>query len=64
MAGIGNVPQIGDNVYLCSGSRVIGKVNIGNNVVIAPNSLIIKDVPDNAVMVATPATILKYKAIQ
>ena len=61
MAGVGNIPQIGDNVHLCSGSRVIGKVKIGNNVVIAPNSLIIKDVPDNAVMVSTPASILKYR---
>ncbi len=38
-------PIIGDNVILYSGSKIIGKCRIGDNVIIAPNTVIYKDVP-------------------
>ena len=50
---------IGDNVNLTTGCKVIGKVKIGNNVVVAPNSVVIKDIPDNCVVSGVPATIIK-----
>jgi len=53
-----NVPVIGDHVYFCPGAKVFGKVKIGNNVVIAPNSVVIKDVPDNCVVSGVPAKII------
>ena len=34
---------------------------IGNNVTIAPNAVVVKDVPDNAVVGGIPAKILKIK---
>lgn len=43
------------------GSKVIGRISIGNNVTIAPNSVVVKDVPDNAIVSGIPATILKFK---
>lgn len=55
----GNVPMIGDNVYFGPGAKVFGKVKIGNNVVIAPNSVPIKDVPDNCIVSGVPAKIIK-----
>lgn len=60
--GIGNndlIATIGDNVNLCPGSKVIGKVNIGNNVIIAPNAVVVKDVPDNCIVAGVPAKIIK-----
>lgn len=54
-------PTIGDNVECCIGSKIIGKVFIGNNVVIAPNSVVIKDVPDNAIVSGVPSSIIKIK---
>lgn len=50
---------IGDNVELCIGSKVIGKVVIGDNVIVAPNSVVIKDIPSNCVVSGVPAKIIK-----
>jgi serine O-acetyltransferase len=50
-----NVPVIGDSVYFGPGAKVFGKVRVGNNVVIAPNSVVVKDVPDNCVVSGIPA---------
>lgn len=38
-----------------------GGVKIGNNVTIAPNAVVVKDVPDNAVVGGVPAKIIKFK---
>ena len=57
--GLENIPTIGDNVTICPGAKIIGKITIGNNVTIGPNSVVVKDVPDNAVVVGIPAKILK-----
>ena len=54
-----NVATIGDNVEITLGAKIIGKVNIGDNVIIAPNSVVIKDIPDNCVVSGVPAKILK-----
>lgn len=54
----GGVPTIGDNVVLCAGSCVIGNVHIGNNVLVGAHSVVIKDTPDNAVVVGNPARII------
>jgi serine O-acetyltransferase len=59
-----NVPTIGDNVYFGPGAMVFGKVRIGNNVVIAPNSVMIKDVPDNCVVSGVPAKIIKQNGVK
>lgn len=55
-------PTIGNNVEIAVGAKVIGKVTVGDNVIIAPNSVVIKDVPNNAIVSGVPATIIKYKA--
>lgn len=46
---------IGNNVGLTIGCKVIGKVVLGNNVIVASNSVVIKDVPDNAIVSGIPA---------
>lgn len=55
-----NKPIIGDNVEITIGSKVIGRIRIGNNVIVAPNSVVINDVPENAVVSGIPAKIIKY----
>lgn len=52
-------PVMGDHVGLTTGCKVIGGVHIGNNVIVAPNSVVIKDVPDNCVVSGVPAKIIK-----
>jgi len=49
--------RIGENVYFGAGSKTLGDVTIGNNVVVMPNSLVLTDVPDNTTIVGVPARI-------
>lgn len=50
-----DVPIIGDNVEISTGSKILGPICIGNNTVIGANAVVIKDVPDNAVVAGVPA---------
>lgn len=59
--GIGNRPVIGDNVNLTLGCKVIGKVHVGDNVIVCPNSVVIKDLPSNVIASGVPVSIIKQK---
>lgn len=66
---------IGDNFLVNSGEAInpiyrnirgsifvnTGGIHIGNNVTIAANSVVTKDVPDNVIIGGVPAKIIKYK---
>lgn len=52
-------PKIGDNCFIGAGAKILGGIKIGNNVTIAPNAVVTKDVPDNAVVAGVPAKIIK-----
>lgn len=56
----GNLPVIGDNVKICTGSIVIGDIRIGNNVIIGAGTVVVKNVPDNSVVVGNPGRVIKY----
>jgi len=59
-SGIFDVPKVGDNVYIGTGSKLLGNITIGNNVIIGANAVVLSDVPDDAVVVGIPAKIIKY----
>lgn len=50
---------IGENVWIGSNVRICKGVTIGNNAIIAANSVLTKSVPDNAVAAGNPAKIVK-----
>ena len=50
-------PQIGNNVDIGAGAKVLGRVTIGNNVRIGANAVVLQDVPDNCVAAGVPAVI-------
>lgn len=54
-----NRPSVGDNVEFCAGAKVFGALNIGSNSIIAPNSVVIKDVPENSIVSGVPAKLIK-----
>jgi serine O-acetyltransferase len=54
-------PQIGDNVYIGPGAILIGRIAIGNNVAVGANSVVTKDIPDNAVVAGVPGKIISMK---
>lgn len=57
----GELAEIGNNVNLTIGCKIIGAVHIGSNAVVAPNSVVVKDAPENAIVSGIPATLLKMR---
>lgn len=54
-------PQIGDNCFIGAGAKIFGNISIGDNVTVAPNAVVTKDVPDNCIVGGVPAKIIKMK---
>lgn len=52
----GGAPKIGDNVYIGTGAKVLGKISIGNNSCVGANSVVTHDVDENTVVAGVPAT--------
>lgn len=50
---------IGENVWIGENARICKGVNIGDNAIIAADSVVTKDVPANAVAAGNPAKIVK-----
>ncbi len=50
-------PTIGDNAWIGTNAVVVGKIKIGNDVLIAPNAFVNFDVPDHSVVVGNPGKI-------
>lgn len=47
--------EVGDNVFIGTGSAVLYDVKIGDNVIVGAGSLVTRDLPDNTVCVGRPA---------
>ncbi len=51
-------PTIGDYVWIGTGSVLVGGITVGNNVLVAPNSFVNFDVPDNSLVIGNPGKII------
>ncbi len=51
------VPTIGNRVCINANSVIVGKITIGDDVVIAPNTFVNFDVPSHSIVIGNPATI-------
>ena len=54
-------PRIGDRVDIGSNVVVLGAITIGNGAVVGAGSVVVKDVPANAVVAGNPAQVLRIK---
>lgn len=54
-------PTFGNNVYLGPGSKVFGKINIGDNVAVGANAVVNKDVPTGVTVAGVPAKVINDK---
>lgn len=51
------VPVIGNNVWIGANAVIVGNINIGDDVLIAPNAYVNTDVPPHSVVIGNPAVI-------
>lgn len=54
-------PTIGDEVTIYAGAKILGDVHIGNNVIVAANAVVVKDVEDNCIVGGVPAKVIKMR---
>lgn len=52
------VPKIGDNVSMQTNSVVVGGIQIGNDVLIGPNTFVNFDVPNGSIVMGNPGKII------
>ena len=50
-------PELGDNVFIGAGAKIIGGVKLGSNVRVGANAVVVHDVPDGATAVGIPARV-------
>lgn len=51
-------PKIGNNVWIGTNSVIVGNINVGNDVLIAPLTYVNFDVPDHSIVIGNPAKII------
>lgn len=54
-------PKIGNRVIIGAGAKIIGPVKIGDGVKISAGALVIKNVPEDSVVLAAPGRVLSKK---
>lgn len=54
------VPTIGNRVYIGINSTIVGKITIGDDVMIAPNTFVNCDIPSHSLVLGNPC-IIKHK---
>ena len=59
--GGGDRPTIGNNFLAGSGAKILGAIQIGHNVRVGANSVVLSPLPDNATAAGIPATVVKIR---
>jgi len=52
-------PIIEDNCIIYSGAKILGDIRVGRNSIIAANSVVIHDIPENSVVAGIPGVVVK-----
>ena len=54
-------PNIGDNVVVGTGAKVLGDITVGEHSIIGANAVVVRDVPPHSTVVGVPGRIAKIK---
>jgi serine O-acetyltransferase len=54
------VPVICDRVYIGANAVLVGQIRVGNDVVVAANSLVNSDIPDHCTAIGVPASVVSF----
>lgn len=57
-------PEIGDNVTISAGAKVLGGIKVGENSIVGANAVVVKNVPANCVVIGVPAYIIKRDGVK
>lgn len=55
------VPEIGDNVYIGPGAKIIGAVKVGDHAAVGANCVVTKEVPAYGVVVGIPGKVISLE---
>src|SRR6478609_9435800 len=58
MIGDGEVPIVGNRVYIGAGAKIIGKLTVGDGARIGANAVVTKDVPPGCTAIGIPARVM------
>ena len=53
-------PVLGNAVYVGAGAKICGGVNIGSDVLIGANAVVVKDIPDHSTAAGVPARVINH----
>ena len=51
-------PTLGNRVWVGTNAVLVGKITIGDNVLIAPNTYVNEDIPANSIVIGNPAQVI------
>lgn len=51
-------PELGNDVEVCCGAKIIGGVHVGDNVLVGANAVVVNDVPSNSIVAGVPARVI------
>lgn len=54
-------PWVGANVSFGAGASVLGPVRVGSGAIVGANSVVIRDVPENVIVLGVPAEIVRQR---
>lgn len=52
-------PDLGNNVIVGAGAKILGPIKIGNNVKIGANAVVLREIEDNKTVVGIPGKIVE-----
>ena len=52
-------PTLGNNVMVGCGAKILGPFTVGSNARIAANSVVLREVPENATVVGVPGRVVR-----